>query len=324
MKKKTSSQSGFTLIETLVAISILLIALTAPLTIASRGLSSAYFARDQITAFYLAQDAVEYVRNTRDQNVLTGSSWLSGFPDTAGTLFTVDTTDGDMALCPVLGCDPILYNQSTNFYGYNDPGALESRFTRSVSIETLGADEAVITVTVNWSTGVLNRSFSVKENILNWVLTTTPPPPPPTSLSLQLSVSSSVGGPSGDGDARLEVVVNGGALYTVDKAVDPQIDSITANKEFDISSIPNTMSVHYTATVINDDHQITYFGINVLETVLGTDYATEYSCAGMSYQADSRRRTLAGSEPALGANYNRGWAFGGFTVDESYECTRNP
>lgn len=168
MKHSTQPHTGFTLIETLVAISILLIALTAPLTIASRGLSSAYFARDQITAFYLAQDAVEYIRNTRDQNVLTGSGWLSGIPDTDGALFTVDTTDGDMALCPVSGCDPLLYNSTTNFYSYGDPSGTESRFTRSVSIDTLSADEAVITVAVAWATGILNRTFSVKENILNW------------------------------------------------------------------------------------------------------------------------------------------------------------
>ena len=60
-----NSNAGFTLIESLVAISILLLSISAPLTIASKGLASSFFARDQITAFYLAQDAVEYIRDRK-------------------------------------------------------------------------------------------------------------------------------------------------------------------------------------------------------------------------------------------------------------------
>ncbi len=162
-----NTQRGFTLIETLVAISILLLSVGAPLTIASKGLASSFFARDQITAFYLAQDAVEFVRNTRDNNTLSSASWLTGFPSTDGEAFTVDTVDGDMALCSVT-CPALEYNESTDFYSYDDPAADESIFTRSVSIETINGNEVLVTVSVSWSTGVFNRTFSVKESILDW------------------------------------------------------------------------------------------------------------------------------------------------------------
>lgn len=165
---KLQTKKGFTFIEALVAISILLVSISAPLTIASRSLSSAYFARDQIIAFYLAQDAVEYVRNKRDGNFLTNSSWLLGFPDVNNLSFTVDTINDGMALCPVGGCDPLDHNSSTGFYSYNDPGGSTSRFTRTVSINSITADEIVITVTISWETGLLDRSFSIKENIFNW------------------------------------------------------------------------------------------------------------------------------------------------------------
>ena len=49
---------GFTLIETLIAVLILTTAIAGPLTIASKGLTATLVAKDQISAFYLAQDAV--------------------------------------------------------------------------------------------------------------------------------------------------------------------------------------------------------------------------------------------------------------------------
>ncbi len=75
---------GFTLIETLVAISILTIALTGPLAIIAQALRSSYYSRDEITAYYLAQEAIEYIRNKRDANGLKGANlvapedWLQG------------------------------------------------------------------------------------------------------------------------------------------------------------------------------------------------------------------------------------------------------
>lgn len=167
-KKKTRFSLGFTLIETLVAISILLLSISAPLSIAARSIATAGFSRDQIIAFYLAQDAIEYIRNQRDKNFLSGVSWLSGFVSVDGSPFTIDTVDGDTALCPVDGCPPLDYNESTNFYSYNDINADPSYFTRAVSLEELSAHEAIITVTISWSAGTLSRSFTVEENIFDW------------------------------------------------------------------------------------------------------------------------------------------------------------
>src|SRR3989338_949042 len=61
---------GFTLIETLVAISLLTIAIIAPMALTAQSLATAYYARDQITAFYMAQEAIEGVRALRDGQIL--------------------------------------------------------------------------------------------------------------------------------------------------------------------------------------------------------------------------------------------------------------
>jgi prepilin-type N-terminal cleavage/methylation domain-containing protein len=160
------SQSGFTLIETLVAVSVLLISLMGPLTIASKGLSTALFARDQVVAFYLAGEAVEYVRNIRDTNILNGRPWLAGLDAClAGNTCSIDIRSGVVSDCAG-SCAPLRYDPSTLFYGYTTGSA--SPFRRNILIQTVNADEVLISVSISWQTGVLTKTFSIREHILNW------------------------------------------------------------------------------------------------------------------------------------------------------------
>ena len=88
--------AGFTLIETLVAVSLLSVAIVAPMSLTTKSLAAAYYARDQIVAFHLAQEAVETVRHFRDNNILqtalgNPTDILAGIP--LGIPFTVNTID---------------------------------------------------------------------------------------------------------------------------------------------------------------------------------------------------------------------------------------
>ena len=164
--KKTKNR-GFTLIEALVAIAILTISIAGPITIASKGISSAIFARDQITAFYLAQEAVEFIRNKRDENNIRGNGWIDGLSDCLdGKVCTIDSKNNAINECIGGVCPVLKYDDSTGFYSY-DFGE-NSNFTRETRITTVNPKEVAITTTLSWTTGSITKSFTVKEHILDW------------------------------------------------------------------------------------------------------------------------------------------------------------
>ena len=156
---------GFTLVESLVAITIVLISIVGPLTIISKTLSFARFARDEITAFYLAQDAVEFVRNTRDNNVIAGDDWLAGLSACVGGNCSVDSAAGAIVSCGA-SCDPLKLS-SSGVYGYTN--GENTPFVREVLIAEVSLGrEATIDVLIKWNQGIFERNFSVREYMFNW------------------------------------------------------------------------------------------------------------------------------------------------------------
>lgn len=167
---------GFTLIEALVAVSILMVAVVSPMSIAQRGLSSAIYSKDQMTASFLAQDAIEYVKNYRDNIGLSGgsSNWLSSLEgclngclvDTVNG--TIDSTSMSQPLKVELDGEGRLsfYNHGTGDY---------SKFTRTVYItsidggEALDVNEALIRVVVSWGSSPNDgKIVEVKNFIYNF------------------------------------------------------------------------------------------------------------------------------------------------------------
>ena len=91
---KSKNQKGFTIVETLVAVTILMISIAGPLTVANKGLLAAINAKDQMIASYLAQDAMEYVKNTKFFKVANGFAWNDEFSGcTVNTPCIVDSIE---------------------------------------------------------------------------------------------------------------------------------------------------------------------------------------------------------------------------------------
>jgi prepilin-type N-terminal cleavage/methylation domain-containing protein len=77
-KRTFAGSKGFTLVETLVAIALLIVVITGAYTAAQAGLSGAILSKEEVAAFYLAQEGVEEIRNLRDNNGLVANNWLAG------------------------------------------------------------------------------------------------------------------------------------------------------------------------------------------------------------------------------------------------------
>lgn len=180
MKKRREKNSwkksgaGFTLIETLVAISIITVAMTGPLSITSKSLTSARMAKERVTASYLAQDAMEYIRAKRDANILSNAgNWLSGMSgcvsSTGNTKCTVDTVGNradDFVVCGGT-CPPLKYSKSTGFY-HHGTGGQPTKFIRWLTMERINDHEVAVSVAVKWSGTFHDYSFTFRENMLNW------------------------------------------------------------------------------------------------------------------------------------------------------------
>lgn len=187
-----TTRSGFTLIETLVAISILLIAVVGPMVLVSNGIKISYFARDQITAVYLAQDAMEALRFIRDSELQNLSSAPTNLNSTVigqsrlgqngtngcynpvsfsnkcriDTLKLYDEASANAALNASViddAVDPdenVKLKEEDGFYQYTS--GTDTSFERYVSLKTangkLGYDVAV---TIKWMYGSTPREYTV-------------------------------------------------------------------------------------------------------------------------------------------------------------------
>lgn len=175
-KKKNA---GFTLLETLVGVSILILAITATFTAAQSGLSSSIESRDQITAFFLAQEAVEMIRNIRDENSIQNINWLTGVaavvndPCYFGQSCTVDAVTKVFTRCSALGsCSNIRQDRTVSsptygMYGYNGSWTT-TNFNRDIQLTSSTSTEVTVTVTMSWTKGILTRTFKVSEVVRDW------------------------------------------------------------------------------------------------------------------------------------------------------------
>jgi prepilin-type N-terminal cleavage/methylation domain-containing protein len=181
MNHKTLNSKGFTLIESLVAIAILVTAVIGATAAIQSGISSYTYSKDQITAFYLAQEGFEQIRNIRDQNNLEGRNWLAGIAQLstdpcyftkACTVSPVETvlaiTCGNPGQCPFLR-----QNASNGFYGY-DSTWTPTIFKREITLESINSQEVAVTVRITWNKGIGSKEFKARENLFNWPAEITP------------------------------------------------------------------------------------------------------------------------------------------------------
>ena len=181
---------AFTLVETLVAITVILLAVMGPFQLVQRSLTASYIARDHLVATALAEEGLEYVRSIRDSNYLYNienptatRSWLYGLNTSAGAEencflangCTVDPTrhgnNEAVAECPTT-CPTMKLNPTTMMYTQRVTGNVPTRFTRKVLLEQVNgsSDNRVkVTVTVTYISAQNSFDVTVTDYLYNWL-----------------------------------------------------------------------------------------------------------------------------------------------------------
>jgi type II secretory pathway pseudopilin PulG len=151
---------GFTLIEAFVAIAVLMIAIVGPLALFSRAIGDATSVKNQMIAYYLAQEGLELAINKLDSNRTTEegvmvtkkkNEWLKGLEscDNAYCIIYYDISSSDSGVLAEgndnrkLRIDKNLNppNPLYNYNEYNEIGQQTNQtiFSRTVRIESKGA-----------------------------------------------------------------------------------------------------------------------------------------------------------------------------------------
>lgn len=170
--KNNKFKTGFTLIETLVAITILSAAVAGPMVLSIKNIGTASVSQNQLVAFYLGQEVLEYARNVRDTNLINESAdWLGGLENCkiSGSVGCyVDVKNNTVNNCGTAACSNRLKFDGTN---YNYASGDNTAFIRTVKIENpvgSNSDEAKVSVSIRWTGKYGEKTTNLQDNIYNW------------------------------------------------------------------------------------------------------------------------------------------------------------
>ncbi|HXK37645.1 MAG TPA: hypothetical protein VJ579_01100 [Candidatus Paceibacterota bacterium] len=181
-------KKGITLIETVVAVTVLTFALGGPFLLAAKSLRSAAYAREEIAAARLGEEALEIIHNMRDNNnARSMASWVNNIdPTCTGVGCAVDFS---LQQAAVEGSATIWQNSSLrgcasvsacSVYQYTDgtyrqmpapppAGWKDTGMKRIVTVATnANKTEYTVTVEVDYPAGNQTRKIFLYDTLMNW------------------------------------------------------------------------------------------------------------------------------------------------------------
>ncbi len=151
---------GFTLLEVIVAIFVIMVGITGTLGIIQQGISYTQLSSSRLVANYLAQEGIEIVRNIRDTNWLEENPWSDGIP--SGN-WEADYNDSTLTSWSSQG--RFLNIDNKGFYSYSSGSP--TKFKRKITIAK-DTDILKISVQVEWQERGRDYQVTVQENLYKW------------------------------------------------------------------------------------------------------------------------------------------------------------
>lgn len=163
-------KNGFTLLETLVAVTILVLSIVAPMYAANRALVAAEISRDQLVASAWAQEGVEQIRAVRDH------LYLADYPNNTAAAWNDFINASADCVAPSDSCKVDFANQTIQ------KGSLKSNdanvgitnggtiYTRKITIEPIPnvAYELRVVSTVSWNFHNSAETISISDHLTAW------------------------------------------------------------------------------------------------------------------------------------------------------------
>ncbi|MDP3778755.1 MAG: hypothetical protein Q8R30_01745 [bacterium] len=184
------------MLETLVAVSVLLVGIVGPISLIVQALSSTSFSRNHIVAYNLAQEGIELMRAVRDDMALCttlGAADFTNLGSLAPGYFKFDALLSTTISCGDANMNvpkPIQSIASTcntplfingGYYTYT--GGTPTNFSRCVRVcsppdaapclavsdsDIPGIDQIEIISTVSWEERGVTKNISLRNRLYNW------------------------------------------------------------------------------------------------------------------------------------------------------------
>lgn len=156
------NQKGFTLVESMIAVGIIVTSLVSILVLINRSLGFSSLAFNKLVAGNLAQEGIEIVRNIRDTNWLNQKAWDNGLDD---GVYQADYSSKSLA---IYTDQPLLFEENTGVFNY--ALGTETTYKRKIELKHISTNELRVQVTISW-VGRGGGTFDtvVEDHLFNWL-----------------------------------------------------------------------------------------------------------------------------------------------------------
>lgn len=152
--------AGFTLLETIVAVGLIVSGLISALALINTSLVYISSVQDRLVAANLAMEGIEVIRNIRDNNWLDELSWNGGMD------LGADYQVAYNSVSPVSYSGAPLQLDANGFYNYTT-GAI-TPYSRKISIINISDHEMRVVSKVSWQKRGKDYELGAEEHLFNW------------------------------------------------------------------------------------------------------------------------------------------------------------
>jgi len=160
IKINFKSNSGFSLMEVIVAITIIVVGMIAIMSLMTTNITTGSYDRQKIVAINLAQEGIELVKNIRDSNWADNKNWDQKIKNKSDYRMSYDWNDLKN------GCNQFLKIDNNGFYNY-DAGN-DTVFKRCINTSDLADGGIQVKSKVTWTDRGKPHSVEITSHLYEW------------------------------------------------------------------------------------------------------------------------------------------------------------